>query len=295
MIITENIYSELKKLGLTKQMDINIEEIRSQNGVCVYRVEYQNKYYVLKYFEKDEFTREIQNYKILSELGIQTIAAYGTTEKSVLLEDISKSEEYRLGIEADLLDLDVAKALAKWYIELHDKGEKYLSNNNTKLYREIDIITKDNIKLVMEKSNTGDKEVWKLILNNIDQIIEKTKALGETLTYNDFYWTNFIVKKDKSEAFMFDYNLMGIGLRYFDIRNVTSSMSPEAGEVFVKAYGNYNRSEKIIDDFLGIIFTLVTAYQREKFPKWAEDSLVMLSNGTLEKSFRKVIELPIMK
>ena len=35
-----------------------------------------------------------------------------------------------------------------------------------------------------------------------------------TLTYNDFYYTNMMVAKDKSSALMFDYNLLGKGYVY---------------------------------------------------------------------------------
>jgi len=48
----------------------------------------------------------------------------------------------------------------------------------------------------------------------------KLREILDTLTYNDFYWSNFIVRKDRQAALMFDYNLLGRGYRYSDMRNV---------------------------------------------------------------------------
>jgi hypothetical protein len=67
--------------------------------------------------------------------------------------------------------------------------------------------------------------------------MERITSLDETLTYNDFYWTNLAVSSDRKEALMFDYNLLGVGFRYNDIRNVCSSLSEEAQKVFVDVYG----------------------------------------------------------
>ena len=45
----------------------DLKEIRNQNGVYLYRIKYKNKDLVIKYFEKDEFRREIKYYEILKK------------------------------------------------------------------------------------------------------------------------------------------------------------------------------------------------------------------------------------
>lgn len=87
---------------------------------------------------------------------------------------------------------------------------------------------------------------------------------------------------------MFDYNLLGIGYRYSDIRNVCSSLSEEAGKVFIKEYGNINETEKVMDDGLSILINLIFAYKRSKFPEWAKESLSAVFSGELERAFRKI-------
>ena len=76
--------------------------IRAKDGVCVYRVKSEGKRLILKVFEKEEDTREIQNYLILSELGIPTLPLLGYTENAILLPDVEASDDYRLGVENDM-------------------------------------------------------------------------------------------------------------------------------------------------------------------------------------------------
>lgn len=291
MNIIEEIYKELAKLGLSNNSHIDLQEIRNKDGIYLYRVIYENKYYILKYFLNDEYTREIKNYSILKELKIPTIKVLAYTDRALLLEDLEKSNKYRLGEGSDLSDTEVAKALAKWYIGLHNKGTKYISEKDSDFYREIDVITKENITFIKDSSNTRDNKVWNLILDNFDLIFNKIKNLEETLTYNDFYWTNLAVSNDKKEAIMFDYNLLGIGFRYNDIRNVCSSLSEEAGKIFIEEYGDINENEKIIDEGISIIIDLIFAYKRPEFPDWAQESLNAVQNGELEKAFKKILDL----
>lgn len=291
MDITGEVYKELNKLGLSNNSHISLHEIRNKDGIYLFRVMYENKNYVLKYFLKDEYTREIKNYSILKELNIPTIKVFSYTNRSLLLEDLEKSKKYRLGEEKDLSDTEVAKALAVWYIDLHSKGAKYLSQKDSDFYREIDDIKEENITLIRDSSNTKDNQVWKLILDNLDLIFNKIRNLEETFTYNDFYWTNLVVSNDKKEAMMFDYNLLGVGFRYNDIRNVCSSLSKDAAKIFIEQYGSFNENEKIIDDGISILVNLIAAYKRPIFPDWAQESLKAIHSGELERAFKKILAL----
>lgn len=291
MNIIENIYGELTKLGLSEGNKINLQEIQNKDGIYLFKVIYKNKHYVIKYFLKEEYMREIKNYSILKELDIPTIKVFAHTDRSLLLEDLDKSKVYRLGVVSDLSDVNIAKALAEWYTGLHNQGRKYIIGKDDNFYRKIDIITEENIEFIKSSSNTKDNKVWKLILYNYDLIFNKIMKLEETLTYNDFNWTNLMVNKNKKEAIMFDYNLLGVGYRYSDIRNVCSSLSEEAKEVFTAEYGKVDEAEKIIDDGISILVNLIFAYKRPTFPQWARESLKTIHSGELERTIKKIINL----
>lgn len=291
MNIEEKVHSELNKLGFNNCNDIKITEIRNKDGVFLFRINTNGNSYVLKYFVNDKYKREIKNYEILKSLGVKTINDYGYTDSSILLEDIEVSEKYRLGISEDLKDKKVAKALVNWYMDLHNKGVNFIKASEDNYYSEINEITIENIETTRLKSDTMNNPVWSVILNNFEIIKEKINSLEQTLNYNDFYWTNLVVSIDKSEAFMFDYNFLGTGFRYCDIRNVCSSLSKEAGEIFLKQYGHVNTKEKIINDFTSEISTLILAYKKEIFPSWAKDSLDSIANGKLEATVRRILEL----
>ena len=90
---------------------------------------------------------------------------------------------------------------------------------------------------------------------------------------------------------MFDYNLLGKGTAYGDVRNVTSSMSKIAAEAFCEVYDTSEvESEKIADDILSHLVTLCIACEREKFPIWAEKSKELLLSGELQQRFMKWME-----
>src|SRR5699024_2108284 len=145
-------------------------------------------------------------------------------------------------------------------------SEEYLKTSRINLYRETDVITYENIDMIREKSDTKDNPIWSLIFDNLSKITQAISGLKEVITYNDFYWTNLIVRQDKSAALMFDFNLSGIGYRYSDIRNVCSSLSANSIKVFMDEYGNIDKNEKIVDDIVSPLVTLVFAFQRPVFP-----------------------------
>lgn len=241
---------------------------------------------MLKYFSDDEYTREIETYSTLKNLGVPTINVIASSERALLLEDLDNSPRYRLGLEGDLHDLTVARSLAAWYKELHSAGATFVTKSSRTFYRELDLLTVENIEFLRAVTHTEDNPLWDLLVASIPVIQNKVKDLGETLTYNDFYWTNLVVSHDKTEALMFDYNLLGVGLRYNDIRNVCSSLSKEAGKAFLEAYGGYSEVEKAIDQATATLVDLVTAYKKPVFPKWAQESLQAVHNGKLEQAVR---------
>lgn len=292
MVFQENnIMNKIKRELLL--MDFNnsytLEKIRDKDGVYVYRVITNQESYIIKYFTNLDYTREIKNYDNLRSLEVPTINVKAQTKQSILLEDICDSNIYRLGISEDLSNEDCARLIAKWYKILHNNGKRLIGLSN--LYNEIDVIKKDSIVTTKKKSNTENNPVWNLVLNNYDELKSIISECKQTLTYNDFYWTNLIISKDMTKAMMFDYNLLGRGFRYSDIRNVCSSLSSNSQRVFLEEYGGYDEKEKIIDDGVSIIVNLIFAFQKEHLPKWSENSIRLLNNGELYQRLNKIFRL----
>jgi len=271
LLLKLKLKQELKKLNVSNS---NITIIQSKDGVIVARVQVNATSYIIKYFRKDEHKREIKNYKILKSLSIPTINLLRSTDSSILMEDISQSDIFRLAAKEDLDDVVVASQIAEWYKLLHTSSKNF----DTEIYDETDLITKENIEFIKKKTGTQNLPIWKIIEDNFDIIILKIKALPRVLTYNDFYYTNLIIAKDKSSAFMFDYNLLGKGYVYSDIRNVCSSLGGNAKKAFIETYGEFDESEIIVDDVTSVLVALYYACQRKTFPSWANYALNELKN-----------------
>jgi len=266
-----------------------IEPIRSKDGVHVARVFCGKSTAVLKAFEKQEYRREVENYRILRSLGVQTLQILAETDAAILMEDVDASPVLRLGAENDHADPVLAQRLAQWYLALHERGSAYVQEHGAQMYDETDCITAENLALVRDKTGTGSLPVWKEIDSRLDDILQAVHALARTLTYNDFYYTNLIAARDKSFAFMYDYNLLGKGYVLSDVRNVTASLQGDAAAAFEEAYGAIDPAQEAVDAVACTLSTLVMACFRPVFPKWAASSVDRLSCG-LSDDLRRLLE-----
>lgn len=223
------IYDELNKLSIACD---SFSILQDKDGVTVARIVSDEKTYVLKCFQKDEHKRELENYRLLASVGISTIQVIASTDSALLLEDIERSSTYRLGIEEDMSDLAVARRIAVWYKQLHSQGYSYVCQHGESMYDEADFFTIENIACIKEKTETQDAPAWVFLEQNYAAINDLLRKARRTLTYNDFYYTNMVVAKDKSSALMFDYNLLGKGYAYADVRNVYPLCRRKPGKPF---------------------------------------------------------------
>jgi RimJ/RimL family protein N-acetyltransferase/predicted nucleotidyltransferase len=265
----------------------DLAPMQYKDGVALWRVKTANRSAVLKCFDKHEYRREIENYRILRELDIPTLKVYAQTACSLLMEDI-ESGDWRLGVESDLHDPKIATLVARWYRVLHERGREYAENHA--LYDECNCLTLDNIAHIKAKTNTEDAPAWAIIESDFEQIRTTALSLPRTLTYNDFYYTNLAVRKDGTAALMFDYNLLGKSYIYSDIRNVCSSLGDEAKAAFLAEYGEFDRREIAIDDVVCPIITLIAACEQKAFPQWASGSLADVKNGMLLAAVERLLE-----
>jgi len=265
--------------------------IRAKSGVYVYRCQYGDTPAIAKYFEKADDRREILNYRILTAHNIPTIKPLALGNATIVLEDITASDKWRLGVAEDFNDPDVAKGLARWYFTFHENGTTVPDLDS--LYFEYDRITPANLDMMIQKLPEA-AELFQFIKANLSKLHQLIYTPSFTLTYNDFHWSNFVVRKDKTAAKMFDYNLLGRGYRFSDFRNVCWGISDEAKAAFIGEYNrlyetkhgttrdNADATEKQIDTVTAPVFTLLVALlDNEHFPSWAVHEKNEAINGNL--------------
>lgn len=268
-----------------------IEPIRGKDGIFIARIWTPESSVFLKYFEREADRREIQNYQILQSLGIPTLNILAYTDSALLMEDIEESHN-RKGIPSDLSDPTVARLVAAWYRKLHDQGRSYPELST--LYDENDYFNYENLITVKAKTYQENHPVWPLLRTHYRELMSIIKQLPRTLTYNDFYFTNLAVDRQKKSAFLYDYNLLGQSYAYADIRNVCSSLeTDEARQAFLEAYGPFDPRECLVDQILSPLITLIIAYQRfDRRPAWADSSYESLFNGEVEEALHSLFSNP---
>lgn len=276
--------SELQRMGISCG---TLSLIRNKDDVSVWRVSAGDCHFVMKCFDKPEYRREISNYQILSSIGVPTLKMINNTDCSLLMEDIEYSS-YRLGTVQDINDPQIVALVARWYKILHEKGRVYANTHS--LYDECDCLTIENLKTMQAKTKTETLPVWRTLEEHFDEIRTTALGLPRTLTYNDFHYTNLVVARDGSSTLMFDYNMLGKGYVYADIRNVCGHLgNEEARAAFQAEYGSFDGEEKLVDDVVNMLTGLHIACQKESFPDWGNVLLDMVKNGELLTEVEKLL------
>ena len=165
--ITELIKQGLQDISLKPLHEFRL--INAKSGVYVYKCLYDGVPAVVKYFEKEDDRREILNYRILTQHDIPTIKTLVLGKTAFVMEDISVSEHWRLGIAEDFKDADVTKALAQWYFRFHENGSAVPELDT--LYFEFGEITEENLKTLIVRFPEA-KELFQFVLTHYGKLRE---------------------------------------------------------------------------------------------------------------------------
>ena len=91
---------------------------------------------------------------------------------------------------------------------------------------------------------------------------------------------------------MFDYNLLGKGYAYADLRNVCSSLSEEAQKAFYKEYDHpYDEAEAVLERVASVLITLYFACRQACFPPFANAALADLKSPAYVDQIKRLLEL----
>ena len=286
----------LADLGLNTITLKEVEILSERHGHAIWRIVMPERSYVLKWMPDESARVEIEGYRLLQRLGVPTLPVVGSTEQALLLEDLAHSDQWRLAEQADAARAEVGQAVARWYRVFHAAGEALLSQEVQPdfLRRETDALTSEGLLAAGQTLGLANSPVWDLASRHLERLKTALASLSFTLNYNDFHWTNLALSRTGNqplEAIIFDYHLLGVGMRCSDCRNVAFSLTGEAVEAFWDAYGEVDPREAILDCPLADLCGLQLASQMPKFPQWAQESRQRLLNGDLEKDLRAAIGL----
>ncbi len=291
----DRVCATLTKMGIDTAHLEQVEPIRERHGNRLLRIALDRSSYVLKLFGDPDASREVGAYALLGDLGVPTLCVIARTNDALLLEDLEVSKRVRLAGENDVGKAEVGVALAAWYRALHDAGSRLMRDENEPscLWRETDELTDESILEMAKKVRGSDQSRWEALADNIERIKKAAMTLDETVTYNDFHWTNLALSRNEKpiRAVVFDYHLLGLGLRYSDCRNATGVLGPDAADAFWSAYGKTDPREKTLDGLLAPLYALVEAFRRPKFPSWAEASLKLAETEEIHGRLDRVMEV----
>jgi len=286
----------LRDLGVAPATIRSVDILSERHGHALWRIGTHERSYVLKWLPEGDAIGEIEGYLLLQQLGVLTLPLYGNTDQALLLEDLDQSDAWRLAVQADVTRAEVGRAVARWYQAFHNAGNAFLARGEgpSFLARETDELDPDSIRAAGRALGLANHRAWDLAARHIELLKMAVDRLSVTLNYNDFYWTNLALSRrdgDQLAAIVFDYHLLGVGMRASDCRNVTGSLSGNAVRAFWDAYGPVDPREVELDRPLAVLYALHAALRLPRFPAWAEESRQRVLRGELEKDLDAAIEL----
>lgn len=254
---------------------------------------------ILKWTPKEAAGVEIPGYLLLEELGVPALPLYAHTDQALLMEDLTHSTTWRLATGADAARPEVGRAVARWYRTFHRAGEAMLARDDPPdfLARESDALTPASIRTTARTLDLAHLPVWDLAVECIARLKAAVDQLGVTLNDNDFHWTNLAlsrkadVRTGDPQAIVFDYHLLGIGMRTSDCRNATGGLAGGAVDAFWAVYGPVDPREEVLDRPLATLYGLHVAARMPHFPGWAESSRDRVLDGSLARDLRAAITL----
>ena len=276
------LFPDLPELGLVQEYQI----IAHQHERFTYRIECDMGQVVVKECASEA---EGEKHSLLHKLGVVVPEILIHRNNWIVMQDLGKPP-WRLATEKDLSDCDVAEALAHWYLQLHTLGKAYLRTQErlTSLHSEMDYLRPEHLERITERFKLTRHRKWKAIQHIIPNLLRWVHEQPQTLTYNDFYFTNFALNSEDSlQAVVFDYDQLGHGIAASDVHNVCSSMSTQAQLAFKLTYGEVSDSQLDVVRPLSDIYSLVMMLDRPRLPSWAQATVQAIMNGSLLEEMTK--------
>ncbi len=287
---------DLGELGLDPAQRTQAHLLHERHGHAVYRLECGARSFVLKWFGDPAPAVEVSNYALLQANGVPTLPVHGRTTNALLLEDLSNSQDWRAAVETDVGYAETGVGVAGWYRALHAAGQSVVGSVSgpPHLRREMDGLDAQTVRELAQQLGNADDTLWALAADSIEPLKAAMCSLPETLTYNDFHWTNLALTRHGSparRAIVFDYHLLGVGLAASDYRNVLPGLKGQAQAAFREAYGPIDARAALLDAPVALLYSLSVAVRRPRFPPWGERCLQSVRDGTFERSLREALSV----
>ncbi len=282
--------SLLRRFGLGDR--VRAETIRERHGHKVLRLWTDRGSFVIKLWTDSAYASEIGAYRLLADLAVPTIQVLNATGSALLLEDLDRSDHWRLATEADLQSPIRAVGLAEWYRLLHAAGSAPGPWHDD-LPGEYDDLSVDALRRTGAILDLEREPAWQRATEIIERLVAATHQLPQTLIYHDFHVSNVAVARDDAQrTVMIDFHLLRTGTAASDLRNVTGQLDPRARPVFLERYGPIAEAESIMDAPLAVIGALCGLDPgRPRLPRWARTLRDEVLDGTLDRKLNSALEL----
>ena len=268
--------------------------ISQSEEAVVQRVRFPNGEALVAKAFRDAWPVEIRAYGLLARLGVPTLRHLVQPPNLLLMEDLESSPRWRLATADDLLDDATGAAVGTWYTALHQAGSRLAQEAGglpAWLPAEAELVTHANLLQAARTLKLEGTSGLRAALAALPRLRNAYDQLPQTLTYNDFYWSNLALGRgDPRAAVMFDLHLLGRGPACADIRNIVGSLGPAAREAFLASMDPVDPRHEALDRPMATLHGLVVAAERPRLPAWAWPLCRQARDGTLAGQIAAALE-----
>ena len=248
-----------------------IMPVKIDGDTWTLRLFYNDKDYIIKYYDIDNSKTLIDKFLYACENGLCKLNLFGYTDKILVYEDVMTNDNYRKINTCEDICL-----VAMWYKNLHsiviDKFDNYR-----------DYFTYNNVIKVIRNYNLDYNEAMTLIAKNFSNIDIKLSRNKQCLILDDFNDKKFAFKKDTNEVICLDFDGLKRGLCYIDIMKICDNIGDEARAQLIKSYGEISKDEIIMCDVIDPIIRLYLLIDRESNGEKSKLLEVVSSKKYIEK------------
>lgn len=274
-IITSKTRKELLKINFAYNSEIM--PIKIDGDVWISRLFYNNKDYIVRYYDVDNSVEFINKFLYACKSGLCKLKLLGYTDKILVYEDVKNNGNYRkIDIKNDI-DL-----IAKWYKNLHS-----IKTNNFSNY--CSYFTYENVMKVIQKYHFNYNEAMTLIVKNFSNISIKLNRHNECLILDDFDDKKFILKSDTNEIECLSFDNLKVGFCYIDIMKICACVSEEIRNQLIETYGEISKDEMIMCEVIDPIIRLYLLTNKENVDEESK-LLEIISNKKYAEKVRNLIE-----
>lgn len=229
-IVLKEVKKELDKMEINYE-DVILEKINGE--VYFYKCYCEDKDYIVKYYNCDNYNEILDRYKVVEKSGIVPIC-FVVGNRVVIYDGLCDSYNYRFMEEKDFECEEIVENIKAWNNKISSLFE----------VEEQELFSKNNLIKIMTKFNLFNNETFVYIYNNFDNIKLKVDRLVKTIFITNFSLDTLVICKNSKKVFGVSFDRFYVGNEISFLEELLDYFKGKEIGCLFKGYDAFSEEEK---------------------------------------------------